>query len=117
MKTDLETIIRNSMRSKQAYYDKFEINSILSDVEESAKILELRVQSEGDNQNDVEEFIDLILEEVVQISECNKNDLSEFYSWYKPDGKWDKITNQENENIRVRIFDRLKKWKEYFQEK
>lgn len=116
MKSDMESKIRSSM-SKQAYYDTFEINQILSDVEKSAKILDSREASNWQNQQDSQKFCDQLLEEVDQISFWNKNDLSNLYLWYSPQGKWDNITNGQNQEIRAEIFDRLKNWHEYYENK
>ncbi len=116
MNSEVESKIRSSM-GKLAYYDKFEINTILSDAKKSINILESREASSWKNQKDTQLFCEQILEEIDLISFWNKNDLSNLYEWYKPQGKWDNKNSYAYRNLGIYHYDKgeFEKASEHFE--
>ena len=96
--------------SKEEYYKRWEISELLDDLEKAAEILSHYEGGYSDQFFCAEEFHEALVEEIDNIAEGNKNDLSQIWVWFAPTTSWDDFVGLEGVDLGSEIFERVDKW-------
>ncbi|RDC65414.1 hypothetical protein [Adhaeribacter pallidiroseus] len=105
--------MKNQTLSKAEYWKKWELTELLNDLYLAQKLLE--------NRDDlfcpggfVEDFKEAFSEELDDLEHWNGSPIYDsIYDWFTPKGKWILLIGEkEGEEVRNRIFNRIKIWRD-----
>lgn len=100
--------------SKEEYFKKWEISELLEDLHLASEMLSQREGGYSGEYLSVEEFKLALDEAIDDIEGGNKIDLSFFYYCFAPTCEWDDFTNENGTELGNRIFERVSKWKKWW---
>lgn len=95
--------------TKLEYWDKWELNDLISDVELAYKLIsECALKEESPHITYFKENLEM---ELFDLTHDNVPDFSRIWHWFRPQGEWSQLTDNLNEELREQIYYRSTRWK------